>query len=162
MKRILIAMAAVFLTAFSYPDDIVIIDNCDYVEINYVYNIDDETGKANLRMIQYIWWEWRNRLLLPERDELGKETGNWFSGSGFAVREYLVVHSGNSRPNKVADVALSRDTDGWTCIFWDKDGRIFRRVKCKWLTTTHTNYDVEIENRDVVRLESRNKFKRGR
>ena len=67
MKHIIVAIAAVVLTAFSTPNEYTVKDSCAYVEINHVYNIDDEAGKATLRMVQYIWWEWKNHLLLPEK-----------------------------------------------------------------------------------------------
>ena len=106
MKHIIIAISAVILTAFSTPNEYTVKDSCSYVEINYVYNVDDETGKANLRMVQYIWWEWKNHLLLPEKGTDGKNTGDWVSSSGFVVREYLVTYSGSSRPKEVAGVSL--------------------------------------------------------
>jgi hypothetical protein len=84
MKRIIVAVIAVFLTAFSIPNNLVIVDSCDYVEINHVYNVNEETGKATLRMTQYIWWEWKDRVLLPVLNPITKQrTGSWKLGSDF-------------------------------------------------------------------------------
>ena len=93
------AMVAVVLTASSPRSDTVLLDSCDYVEINHVYNINEETGEFVLRM-------------------------------------------------------------KWTCIFWDKGDRAAREIKCKWLTTTHTSYDVEIENRAILKQDERNHFQK--
>jgi len=160
MKSITVAIAAVFLTAFSFPDDPIVVDVCSHVEINHVYNIDDTTGEASLRMVQYIWWEWRNYVLLPEKDVLEKETGSWKRASGFIVREYLVTYSGRSRPENTANVLISKEGNKYICIFWDKDDRVLRRVVCNWTTETHTEHDVEIENRNIISIESRNKFQK--
>jgi len=157
MKHIIVAIVAVALSAFSIPNEYEVKDSCDYVEINHVYRLDE--GEPKLRMIQYIWWEWRNKVLLPILDPATKQrTGNWKQGSDFIVREYLVVYSGSSRPNEVASVSLSKKNDKWICIFYDKEDRIVRTVVCNWLTKTHTLYDVEIENRDIIRVEDRNNF----
>ena len=103
------AMVAVVLTASNPRSDIVLLDSCDYVEINHVYNINEETGEFVLRMTQYIWWEWKDRVLLP------------------------VLNKGD---------------------------RAAREIKCKWLTTTHTSYDVEIENRAILKQDERNHFQK--
>ena len=158
MKSIIIAIAAVFLTAFSSPDDPIVVDVCSYVEVNHVYNINDTTGESSLRMVQYIWWEWKNHLLLPEKGEDGKNTGDWISSSGFIVREYLVTYSGSSRPENVAVVSLIKRNGKYICVFWDRQDKILREVTCGWVTETHTTYDVEIENRDIIRTEDRNHF----
>tara|TARA_B100000809_G_C15093570_1_gene514132 strand:- start:275 stop:760 length:486 start_codon:yes stop_codon:yes gene_type:complete len=158
MKHIIVAIAAVVLTASSIPSEVTIKDSCAYVEINHVYNIDDETGKANLRMVQYIWWKWNNHLLLPEKGTDGKNTGDWVSSSGFVVREYLVTYSGSSRPENVSVVSLIKRNGKYICIFWDRQDKILREVTCGWVTETHTTYDVEIENRDIIRTEDRNHF----
>ena len=161
MKHFIVAIAAVFLTAFSIPDNLVVVDSCDYVEINHVYNINEENGETTLRMTQYIWWEWRDRLLLASVDPVTKqETGDWEQGSGFVVREYLVTYSGGSSPNKVANLLITKSNNEYHCIFWDRSDGVFRRVVCKWLTTTHTMHDVEIENRNVLNMNFRNEFQK--
>ena len=155
------AMGAIALTASNQRSDTVILDSCDYVEINHVYNISEETGKPALRMTQYIWWEWRDSVLLPVLDPLTKQrTGDWRQGGDFVVREYLVTHSGSSSPNNVNPILLDKDGNAWFCIFWDKSDNVMRRIKCRWLTTTHTLYDVEIENREIIKTDDRNHFKK--
>ena len=156
------ATTAVALIALANPNEnIMVTDSCDYVEINHVYNVDDETGKASLRMIQYIWWEWRATILLPVLDPVTKKrTGHWKQGSDFVVREYLVTHSGSSRPNVVASVAMTKKDGKWICVFWDKDDKLIRSVTCGWISETHTTYDTEIENRNVLHTDFRNGFKK--
>ena len=155
----MMAMVAVVLIASSPRSEIVFLDSCDYVEINHVYNINEETGESSLRMIQYIWWEWKNNILLPSINPVTKQkTGEWEQGSTFVVREYLVTYSGNSRPNQVAYVSAIKSNDKYECIFWDRTDKVLRRVISKWSTITHTTYDVEIENRNILDMNSRNKF----
>jgi hypothetical protein len=155
---LVMAMVAVVLTASSPRSDTVLLDSCDYVEINHVYNINEETGEFVLRMTQYIWWEWKDRVLLPVLNPITKQrTGNWKLGSDFVVREYLVTYSRSSTHD---DVLLSKRHGKWTCIFWDKGDRAAREIKCKWLTTTHTSYDVEIENRAILKQDERNHFQK--
>ena len=156
---LVMAMVAVVLTASNPRSDTVLLDSCDYVEINHVYNINEETGESVLRMTQYIWWEWKGRVLLPVLNPITKQrTGNWKLGSDFVVREYLVTYNGSSTHG--ADVLLSKRNGKWTCIFWDKSDRVLREIKCKWLTTTHTLYDVEIENRAILKQDERNHFQK--
>ena len=156
------ATTAVALIALANPNEnIMVTDSCDYVEINHVYNVDDETGESTLRMIQYIWWEWKDKILLPVIDSVTqKPTGDWKQGSDFAVREYLVTYSGSSRPNMVASVATVKKDGKWICIFWDKDDKLIRSVTCGWISETHTTYDTEIANRDVLRTDFRNGFRK--
>jgi len=154
------AMIALTLTASIPRNNSAILDSCDYVEINHVYYFN-EVGEHELRMIQYIWWEWRDRVLLPVLDPVNKkQTGNWKQGSAFIVREYLVVYSGNSRPNGINSVLLSKNGNKWVCVFYKKEDKIIRTVICNWLIKTHTSYDVEIKNRDIVRISDRNKFQK--
>ena len=153
------AMVAIALIASNPRSDIILLDSCDYVEINHVYNINEETGESVLRMTQYIWWEWKDRVLLPVLNPTTKQrTGSWKLGSDFVVREYLVTYSGSSAHG--ADVLLSKRNGKWTCIFWDKSSKVLRHIKCKWLTTTHTLYDVEIENREILKVDERNHFQK--
>ena len=156
---LVMAMVAVVLIASSPRSEIVFLDSCDYVEINHVYNINEETGESSLRMIQYIWWEWKNNILLPSINRVTKQkTGEWEQGSTFVVREYLVTYSGSSSPTQVAYVSSIKSNDKYECVFWDRADKVLRRVICKWSTITHTTYDVEIENRSILDMNSRNKF----
>lgn len=156
---LVMAMVAVVLTASSPRSEIVFLDSCDYVEINHVYNINEETGESTLRMTQYIWWEWKDRILLPVLNPITKQrTGNWRLGSDFVVREYLVTYNGSVTYG--VNVLLSKKNKVWTCIFWDKGDKVLREIKCKWLTTTHTSHDVEIENREILKPEERNHFQK--
>ena len=138
-------------------DRLIVKDSSSYVEINHVYR-EDSDGKITKRMTQIIWWEWRNQLLLPEKDKTGKNTGNWLRGSGFVVKDYRVTVSFSSMPNVVREITPRRSGDKWVCLFYDKDDRIIRMVKSGWLRVTHTTNDREIDDRKVVRIEDRNKL----
>ena len=161
MALVIVVTTALALFASNDKQRIVFSDSCDYVEINNVYNTNEETREHTLRMTQYIWWEWRDRILLPVLDPITKqETGDWKSGSDFVVREFLVIFSNSSSPNNTNGVLLDKRKDHWICIFWDKNDKVMRKVRCKWLATTHTTYDVEIKNRDIVKQERRNHFQK--
>ena len=82
------------------------------------------------------------------------------SGGDFIVREFLVTYSGSSSPNNVNPLLLDKDGNVWFCIFWDKNDKVMRRIKCGWLITTHTLHDVEIGNREIIKLDDRNHFKK--
>ena len=152
-------VATIVATAFNIPKSPVVTDRAEYVEINHVYNIDDKTGEPKLRMTQYIWWEWRDQLLLPVLDPLTKqETGDWKQGSDFVVKEYVVTYSGSSSPERVRNVLLSHENGDVVCIFWDTDDKVMRKVICGWLSETHTDFDVEIHNRKIVELNNRRSF----
>ena len=58
-------VVALVLTASNSPDKTVLYDSCDHLEINHVYQVNAETGATKLRMVQYVWWEWRDHILVP-------------------------------------------------------------------------------------------------
>lgn len=138
-------------------DRLIVKDSSSYVEINHVYR-EDSDGKITKRMTQIIWWEWRNQLLLPEKDKTGKNTGNWFRGSGFVVKDYRVTVSFSSMPNVVREITPRRSGDKWVCLFYDKDSQCIRSVVSKWMRTTHTLYDREVEDRDIFNMDFRTKL----
>jgi|TARA_Y100000310_G_scaffold343876_1_gene453629 hypothetical protein len=138
-------------------DRLIVKDSSSYVEINHVYR-EDSDGKITKRMTQIIWWEWRNQLLLPEKDKTGKNTGNWLRGSGFVVKDYRVTVSFSSMPNVVREITPRRSGDKWVCLFYDKDSQCIRSVVSKWMRTTHTLYDREVEDRDIFNMDFRTKL----
>ena len=150
-------MVALFMFVSNDPD-ITVKDHCEYVEINHVYNLNQETGKATLRMTQYIWWEWRNNLLLSKKDKFGNETNDLYNGSGFVVRDYRVTTSSSSSPREVLKIVVSKAKGGYVCIFFDKNNKLLREVHSKWKTETHTFNDVEVDNRDILNMELRRKL----
>ncbi len=148
---------ALALTASRSPDKTILDDSCDYLEINSVYNKNEETGEAKLRFVQYIWWEWRDSILVPVRDpNTRQKTGLSKRGSGFVVREYIIVVYGTGNPQNNA--YLSKTKTGWACMYYDGSGKAMRRISFKWIITTHTFYDSEVDNRDIIATENRNKF----
>jgi len=152
--------ALVFLLSCLSPDKgLIAKDRCAFVEVNHVYRLDDQTKKYEKRMVQLIWWEWKNHLLVPKTNPItGQELNGSTSGSGFVVRDYLVIWSSSSDPQEISSAMPRRHKRQWVCLFYDKGNRIFREVICGWMIETHTNYDVEVENREVVPLSLRNKF----
>ena len=83
MALVIVVTTALALFASNDKQRIVFSDSCDYVEINNVYNTNEETTEHTLRMTQYIWWEWRDRILLPVLDPITKqETGDRCSTAG--------------------------------------------------------------------------------
>jgi hypothetical protein len=138
-------------------DHLIVKDSSSYVEINHVYR-EDFDGKIVRRMTQIIWWEWKNQLLLPEKDKAGKHTGNWFRGSGFVVKDYRVTVSFPSRPTVVRRITPRRSGDKWVCLFYDKDSQCMRSVVSKWMRITHTLHDREVEDRDILNIDFRTKL----
>ena len=152
-------MFALALTASRSPDKTILHDFCDYLEINNVYKIDDRTGKTKLNFVQYVWWEWRDSILVPVLDpNTRQKTGLSKRGSGFVVREYVVVKNNYLTQPKIIHTSLSRTKDGWLCVYQDFASGKMRHVLFKWKIITHTLYDSELNNRDIVALEHRNKF----
>ena len=154
----MLKMLAIALIMFvSDAPETIVKDHCDYVEINHVYRVNED-GLAEERMVQFIWWEWRNTLLLPKKDQLGNETGDWYRGSGFVVRDFRVTISSSSRPNEVLKIVVSKTKNGYVCTFLDKYNKHLREVHSKWKTETHTFNDVEIDNRDILNIDFRRKL----
>ena len=148
---------ALVLTASNSPDKTVLYDFCDYLEINHVYNINEKTGESKLRFVQYVWWEWKDSILVPVLDpNTRQKTGLSKRGSGFVVREYIIVVYGTGNPQNNA--YLSKTKTGWACMYYDGSGKAMRRISFKWIITTHTFYDSELDNRDIIATEDRNKF----
>jgi len=164
IKRLCAIALAVFsiaLVSSGSPERLVIYDSCDYLEINNVYNIDEETGKAKLRLVQYVWWEWRDSILVPVLDpNTRQKTGLSKQGSGFVVRDYVVVENNYIKPKRIVHAHLSKTKQGWVCIYQDFTYDIIRHVSVKWIVTTHTSYDSELNNREIIALENRNRLTR--
>ena len=68
MFKLFIPLLCVLLDS-TPKDNIVIKDTSDVVEINHVYQ-ENENGAISQRLVQVIWWNWKSPLLLPERDEV--------------------------------------------------------------------------------------------
>ena len=152
-------MALFALSGLDYKNKIIINDSCDYLEINHVYKIDDETGKSKLRLVQYVWWEWRDSILVPVLDpDTRQKTGLIKQSSGFVVREYVVVKNNYLKPSRIVHSILSKTKRGWTCIYEDFTHDVIRHISFKWMITTHTLYDSELNNRDIIPMQNRNKF----
>ncbi len=153
------AVFAIALVSSGNPERFMTYDSCDYLEINNVYNIDEETGKAKLRLVQYVWWEWRDSILTPVLDpNTRQKTGLSKQSSGFVVRDYVVVKNNNLKQPRIIHTALAKTKRGWVCIYHNFTDETIRHISFKWIVTTHTLYDSELNNRDIIPLEARNRF----
>jgi hypothetical protein len=146
---IILVIFSIALVSSGKPERLVLYDFCDHLEINHVYKVNAETGET----------KWRKHILIPVLDFHTKQkTGLSKRGSGFAVREYVVVKNNHLAQPKIIHTSLSRTKDGWLCVYQDFISGKMRHVSFKWIITTHTLYDSELNNRDIVALEHRNKF----
>ena len=100
----------------SPKENILIEDFTDFVEINHVYQLNDKK-EIQKRFIQIIWWEWRNTVLLPEKDMFGEETGDWRSGSGFVVRDYRIISSNGKEKIRITP---HLEKGRWISLFYDE------------------------------------------
>ena len=156
---IALAIVSISLVSSGKPERFVTYDSCDYLEINNVYQTDDTTGETKLRMVQYVWWEWRNSILTPVLNPYTRQkTGLSKQSSGFVVRDYLVVTNNHLKQPRIIPTALVRTKKGWICIYQDLTHNTMRHVSFKWIITTHTLYDSELNNREIITLEDRNRF----
>jgi hypothetical protein len=156
---IALAILSIALVSSGKPERLVVYESCDYLEINHVYKIDDTTGETKLRMIQYVWWEWRDSILTPVLDPNTRQrTGSSRRSSGFVVRDYVVVENNHLEKTRIIKTAISKAKKGWACIYYDFTSEIMRHVSFKWIITTHTLYDSELNNREIITLEDRNRF----
>ena len=158
---IVLAAFSIFLVSSGSPERLVIYDSCDYLEINNVYKINDETGEIKLRMVQYVWWEWRDSILVPALDpNTRQKTGLSKQGSGFVVRDYVVVKNNHLKQPRIINTVLAKTKKGWICIYQDFTYNTIRHISFKWIVTTHTFYDSELNNREIIALEDRNRLTR--
>tara|TARA_R110002051_G_scaffold32786_7_gene74022 strand:- start:2750 stop:3286 length:537 start_codon:yes stop_codon:yes gene_type:complete len=138
----------------SPTENIVIEDSSDFVEINHIYEIDDKK-QIRKRMTQIIWWEWKYPVLLPEKNNIGEETGSWYRSGSFIVRDYRVTWANHSDRRQITPY---RQGKYWISLFYDDQDKCFRRVISKWIITTHSMQDREIENRKILQQSLRNRL----
>ena len=135
----------------SISDKDVIKDHSDIVEVNYIYRYDKAAEKYHKRMMQVIWWEFRNIL---EEDEDGSSKPK----PQYVVKDFRVVWSESSSPQKVGHISPIRRGKEWVCLFYDKDDNRVREVISDSRAETHTENDPEMDNRQVLPLNLRNKL----
>jgi len=154
-----LAVCSIALVSSGRPERLITYDSCDYLEINNVYQTDDTTGETKLRMVQYVWWEWRDSILAPVLDpHTRQKTGLSKQSSGFVVRDYVVVKNNHLKQPRIINTALAKTRKGWICIYQDFTYNTIRHISFKWIVTTHTLYDSELNNREIIALEDRNRF----
>ena len=79
MFKLLMLLLLIF-TDEPTRDNIIIKDTADVVEINHIYD-KNENGELTQRLVQVIWWDWKSPLLVPEKNNVGEYTGNSYRGS---------------------------------------------------------------------------------
>ena len=128
-------------------------DSADFVEVNHVYRYSEASKKYEKAFVQIIWWEWRDYLLT-------KDINGYKKDSGFAVKDYRVVWSSSSRPQKTMDIEPRLFRGKWVCLFYDKTSGKVREVESRWKRETYTDFDVEVRNRLIVPIKERNKLRK--
>lgn len=114
--------------------DSLIYDNVDVVEINHCYGGDGEK-----RFTQTIFWEWRN--LYPEGD--------------YIVVDWRIVKD-QPQPHPRKDYSKG----GYTLI-WNDQGT-WRRVRSVSMRETWTQYDPELDNRQIFPTAKRRGLTKGK
>lgn len=156
MFKLFIPLLCVFLDS-TPKDNIVIKDTSDIVEINHVYE-ENENGAISQRLVQVIWWNWKSPLLVPERDNTGKTTGNLYRGSGFVVMDFRVIVASYAPPESKKNIIPRRFGKKWICVFYDKQNECIREVTSKSFIVTHTLHDREISNQTIIQNSLRKKL----
>ena len=128
-------------------------DSADFVEVNHVYRYSEGSKKYEKSFVQIIWWEWRDYVLVENEDGY-KRT------SDFVVKDYRVIWSNSSRPQKTMNIEPRFFRDKWVCLFHDKSSGKIREVESRWKRETHTDFDAEVRNRNVVPIDQRNRLRR--
>ena len=142
MIKLLTLLLASFLGGESTRREKIVVDNVDLIEVNYVY---DDTGRV--KYAQLIFWEWKRRLLLPQKNIYGKENGVWYQGAGMVVVDCIVYHNRHIEERLEKYAIPRRSKRGWTSEFYHRGDSCNRRVHAKYYTTTRTEYDIEIINK---------------
>ena len=141
-----------FLLLFSsISDKDVIKDYSDIVEVNYIYKYNNADKEYQKRMVQIIWWEFRN-VLEEDKDGSSKPRPQ------YVVKDFRVVWSESSDPQKVGHIIPIRRKKEWVCLFYDKNDNRVREVISDSRAETYTNNDPEMDNRQILPLNLRNKL----
>ena len=154
--KLLMCLLSMFVLGSGTEERLVVKDTVDLIEINHRYD-KNSNGQVEKMLIQIIFWEYRKTILLPERKN-GILTGNWFQGSGFAVRDYVVMKNLKSGiPNRSFMIPyLHRGK--WNIYYYDAGDRCYRMVTSKHYRLTHTLYDPELDNLQIIVHSSRNEL----
>ena len=156
MFKLLMLLLLIF-TDEPTRDNIIIKDTADVVEINHIYD-KNENGELTQRLVQVIWWDWKSPLLVPEKNNAGEYTGNSYRGSGFVVMDFRVTVAPYSNLKLVKKIMPRRFGEKWICVFYDVEKDCFREVTSRWRAVTHTLYDREMNNKDVMQSSSRRRL----
>jgi hypothetical protein len=155
MCKVLLLLLLSFLDSGT-EEKLVVTDYVDLIEINHKFHHNEDDDKIKRMFMQYIFWEYRDNVLLPEYKE-GKKTGYWKQGSEYIVIDYLTVENMTyGIPVKKAVVSFLNGI--CEVHYYDTQDRCYRIVKSKNWRTTYTLYDPEVKNKDIVENDSRNQL----
>lgn len=120
-------------------------DWSDFVEINHYYQYNHTEKAYEKQFVQVIWWEFRGGLFINRKGEHLN-----YPMSDFVVKDFRVIWSKTSDPQRVNTIVPRRHRKKWICVFYDKQDGILREVTSKWTRISNTTYDPEMENRKVI------------
>ena len=123
-----------FALSLTIDHDLLIYDSVDVIEINHCYGSDGEK-----RFTQTIFWEWKN--FYPE--------GNYI------VVDWRIVKD-QPQPHPRKDYSKG----GYTLI-WNDQGT-WRRVRSVSMRETWTQYDPELDNRQIFPTARRRGLTKGK
>jgi len=133
--------------------DGIIRDSSDFVEINHYYQYNEGDKVYQKNFVQIIWWEFRGGLFVNRKGESLN-----YPISDFVVKDFRIVWSRTSDPEDVNSITPKRYKNNWSCIFFDKEDKVLREVTSGWKTVTHTLFDPEMDNRQMVSIQGRTKL----
>ena len=121
-----------FALSLTIDHDLLIYDSVDVIEINHCYGSDGEK-----RFTQTIFWEWKN--FYPE--------GNYIVGDWRIIKK---------QPHPRHDYSR-----GGYNLIWNDQGT-WRRVQSVSIRETWTQYDPELDNRQILPLVIRRGLTKGK
>ena len=68
MCKVLLLLLLSFLDSGT-EEKLVVTDYVDLIEINHKFHHNEDDGKIKRMFMQYIFWEYRDNVLLPEYKE---------------------------------------------------------------------------------------------
>ena len=153
MKSLILLLCMFFDSGVE--EKLVVVDHVDLIEVNHKY-FESEQSVTGIKkqLIQVIFWEYRKNVLLPETKN-GERTGNWYQGSDYVVMDYFVLLNDNYGLNKTTGIRPYLYKGKWHTHYYDSDDRCYRTVVAKQIRITHTLYDPEVLNAEIVKIDSR-------
>lgn len=119
-----------------------VIDYVDLLEVNHVY----DEGKPNPRFEQSIYYRWKKTYVLtfPKTSRKPVKRFGW----GFEIIDWRQL-TNTGYPVK------NNHTGNWEQRFWDHRSQCYRKIIAKSFRESHTLYDKEAEDRNLVSINHR-------